>query len=736
MKTTIFNLNKWVLASALLGLLILPFSFTSCKEDIDDSAYAVADKDQIMELLQADTATYSDFIGILGRVRLGTSSNASLLSSVLASRGHYTVFAPTNEAVRAYVKDNYDTTDYTALTDDQLKRIAYNCIIDCGTDEAYELTDVQAYVDGTLPLSNLSDRRLQISTDDNSDVYINADAKILGSNVEASNGMLFTVDHVIMPSQLNVAELVQAAPNMRVMGKLLEVTGWADQLAEDVDAPNEYLTTYANEVGTAVKFPNVADFTFMETRYIKYTAFVETDSVLFNDWGIPLPEYDETTETIANWDAIMSALESKCEEVLGVNADHGDYTSEENAVNRFIAYHLLEGGMPLEGMVHHFNEYNYKPGSDYKNPQTQYYSVNIWDYYTTRGKYRGLLKITQLPDLDNRTADLDCGDHPYFLNRISKYDDSFDGSYKELSRTDNTPTNGLNIQVSSTNSSSTEGNNGANGYYYPINHVLVYNAQTQAALGSERIRMDFTTMLPELLSNDVRITKTYKYFPIDYFENVTKVNEATKIGYLHMPSTTGAWKDYQGDEFLFFGKFDFVIKLPPVPASGTYELRMGVSNNYLRSFVQIYGGTSPESTVPLGLPLDQRLVQGLSAHDGSADDINPEFPWVWDDYYDYDEELCRENDRDLRNKGYMKGPKYAQCLSGSNGNTLRDHIEKNAQYGPATRRILTTRYFDKDETYYLRFKCAVEYSAAQFFVDYFEYCPTSVYNGTTSEDVW
>lgn len=52
------------------------------------------------------------------------------------------------------------------------------------------------------------------------------------------------------------------------------------------------------------------------------------------------------------------------------------------------------------------------------------------------------------------------------------------------------------------------------------------------------------------------------------------------------------------------------------------------------------------------------------------------------------------------------------------------------------RYIITRQHLQKDKTYYMRFKCAVESSTSQFFLDYFEYCPSSVYGSVTGEDVW
>ena len=57
---------------------------------------------------------------------------------------------------------------------------------------------------------------------------------------------------------------------------------------------------------------------------------------------------------------------------------------------------------------------------------------------------------------------------------------------------------------------------------------------------------------------------------------------------------------------MVLGLYDFVLKLPPVPAAGTYEIRMGLSNNSLRGMCQVYFGNSPNDLRPAGLPVDMR----------------------------------------------------------------------------------------------------------------------------------
>lgn len=730
---------KWLCSTAVaMATLFSPITFYSCKENIDESAYAIAEKKQIVELLESDTAQYSNFIKILSDVKLGTSDNASKLISVLSSRGNYTVFAPTNEAFKTFLHDKLKLNSINELSDEQKKMIAYNCVIDNGDNAAYELADFPAN-GTTFGFATLDDRRLTSEQKASGDYYINADAKIIKSNAEASNGMLHTVDHVIFPSTQSVADIVASTPNTRIMGQLMALTGWKDKLDTKIstNAEDKYLKDYAGRIGTKEYFEGEGGkYPFMSKRRVRYTAFVEPDQVLHDEWGIPLPEYDENANSdnkIKNWDAILQALESKCEAVMGETAK-GDYTNEDNTLNRFVAYHILEGGMPLNGIVQHYNEFGYDLGSDTKNPQTKKLAVNIWDYYTTIGKHRALLKVTQVGGSDYNMAAGEDATH-YFINRISRYDDSFNGTYEELGHTPNSVANGLNVRIMEQNEVADENgdtkvypNNALNGYFYTINHILVNSKETYTALGSERIRFDVTTMLPEMLSNDLRISDGYQYFPKGYFSNILNEGQSTKIFYLSSKSTGGpGWKDAQGDEFLVTGAYNFVMKLPPVPKSGSYELRMGVVNNLLRSMVQCYldeGNSYP--VTPTSLPIDQR--------ENAATDW-PGKIWVKDEDNNFDEAICRECDRNLRNMGYLKGPNY-WCLNGSKGKTtVREHYTGGA-YGPNLRYIVKRQYFDKDKTYYIRFKCAVDNPNSQFFLDYFEFCPSEVYDSPTGEDIW
>ena len=723
-----FKLNLRLLSCGMSCLLLfgVATAFTACKENISEDAYAIKTKKTVEDYL-SDNPELSSIKAIFDEVKLGLSDNASVLSSTLSGYGNYTVFAPNNDAIAKYVSEQTGgaSTDYHDLSYDQKSALALNCIIDNGTTTAYELADFPS--NGMFAITNLKDRRVSSKQDAEGDYYINDVAKIVESNMEASNGMLHVVDHVIVPSDKSISDLIKEASNMRIMAQLFELTGYATDSFDLVKQNHEEETfekanlLHAGEIKSLAGVSN--DFEYQSKRYQGFTAFVEPDEVLNSDWGIPMPEYDESTKTISNWDAILSALKTKCEAIYGTE-DADDLKSSKNAIHKFLDYHVMEGKMVLEdrSAVHHWNEYGYTCGESYKVKSSERYTVDVWDYFTT--KLGSLVKITNTTD------------NEYYLNRVAEYNTSWNGSnmgdyqFKRVLYPNN-GNNGLDILASKKNTvgETTYENDGANGYYFPINHVLVNSSETAEALSSERLRIDFTTFFPELISNDIRGNKA-SYFPKGYFSGITNESTDTKIYYLQegFCGKGFGWKDYQGDEILATGQYDLTIKLPRVPKSGIYELRLACSNNSLRGMVQVYIGNSPNRMeTPTGLPIDMRETV----------DMIPGNPWVADKNVQYDELTCRENDRNMRNNGYMKGPQYFH-INGKNkdGEPVRN-IQGNSQDASALRRVLIAQYFDANKTYYLRFKSAIADEANnQLFLDYIEFVPSSVYNGTTPEDIW
>lgn len=699
----ITNIVRTVRRAALFAAAVLATtSLSSCKESLNEGDYAIASKQTVTEYLSSDT-TYSYIKALFDRVKLGRSEDASSLSSVMSARGNYTVFAPTNQAIREYM-DSLGISSIDAMDDETASLIAKSCIIDNGDDGAYETPDFPS-TGGAFAISNLNDRVLTCTADANSTYVINGTSPIVKENIEVSNGMIHIVSTVISPSADNLPDRIAAAPNMQVFAELLTLTSWADSLTQNLDQDYEKenyqeITDYrlASEPNHVIRRPT--------HRYIGYTALVETDDVLADALGVSIVK-DEKGK-VQNMDEVLAALKTKAKEWYPESTDD-DLTSGDNAVNRFVAYHLLLGSMPYDKFVRHLNEYNYKYG-DIKNPQTVNCPTDVWNYYTTMGKHASLIKITQVGD----GGDLGDVNHPIYVNRISEYDNGRSGDYHVTGIV----VPGVLITATNVVDGVNYDNNAQNGFYFPISGLLINDETNRDNLARERMRIDLCTMLPEMASNSLR-GKDYHLFPLGYFDNIMNESTDTKITYI-CDQGGGSWNDYQGDEFLFCGLFDFTLKLPPVPKSGTYEIRMGVGMNPMRGMAQIYFGSDPYRLSPAGLPYDMRQT---------VNENNTEIPWVADTD---DDEVNAENDKNMRNHGYLKGPQYFTITDGKAETPVRMRSGTVA----CVRRIITVARMEPGKSYYLRFKSALKKLDSQFFLDYFEIVPSNIYNGTEAEDIW
>lgn len=697
MRKSIFNIKNFAVVMGCALLSTSTLGLVGCSEEIDESNFAIKSEMTAADFILSNE-DYSMAKEIFSKVALG-SKDGSQIINVLAARGNYTIFLPNNEAVSEYLKTE-GVPSVAELTDEQLNLLAKSCIIDNENSPAYETADFPTT--GSFEKANLNDRLLSCMMEDSTSEYIiNGTSRVVDENNEVSNGFIHVVNRVVAPSAFTLDRLIGSADNMKVFAYLLKVTGWDKELVdnldisyEDPDRPKKY------------ELNNVAPFVNQQHRYLGFTAMVEIDSVYEALAGIE--KQLDSVGNLVNGEDFIPAIQREAEKHYGTMA-LTNFTHKDNALNQFVAYHLLKGKMAYNKIVHHFNEWLYKVG-DAKNPSRDY-PTNVWDYFTTMGPHPRLLKVTQVGNTTMASDIVDKNEHPMFINRISAHQNGPEDDYHEkyAKRT--------GIRLAATNGKFD--NNGLNGYYYPLRNLLVYDSELANEMHNERIRIDVSTVFHELLSNNVRGTE-YRHFENGFFENISRESPDTKLLYLMVPGLA-EWNDGQGDEFMVAGLYDFTMKLPPVPKDGTYEIRMGVAHNSLRGMCQIYFGSDPDRLKPAGLPYDMRQ---------QAKPENPEIPYQPDGD---DWEINYENDRMLRNQGYMKAPQYYTICNGKAETPIRQ------RYGTwsCVRRIITTANMKANETYYLRFKTALKKTDSQFFMDYIEYASTNVYNNPgKSEDIW
>ena len=73
-----------------------------CKENVDESARYVFNEQTIISYMEKHPETYSEYLDVLRNTNVSEISQSTVYQ-LLTARGHYTVFAPTNEAIYNYL---------------------------------------------------------------------------------------------------------------------------------------------------------------------------------------------------------------------------------------------------------------------------------------------------------------------------------------------------------------------------------------------------------------------------------------------------------------------------------------------------------------------------------------------------------------------------------------------------------------------------------------------------------
>lgn len=359
-------------------------------------------------------------------------------------------------------------------------------------------------------------------------------------------------------------------------------------------------------------------------------------------------------------------------EVYPQDAGITDITNRKNSLNRFIAYHIIEKQLSYEKFINAYDtEHMLKTRDMFEYVETMCPNTLI------EIKKERLTNLTNLINYNRETGKV-------IQIVLSNYD-----------------------------------NDATNGVYHEIDGLLVYSQEVENELSTKRLRFDSSSFFPELTNNNMRgsrfkqntITSLYNeqslhyQLPRNYIARITS-SEQTVVGYL---AGYHKFQNYEGDEIFLnasSGKlYDFTITTPPIPA-GIYEVRFGYLTNGKRGVAQLYF-----DNIPCGVPLNLNTY---------ATDNGWELPGsIPDDPMGY------ENDKMMRNRGYMKGPANYKVI------TPGWTTGQNARYSNAIlRRILGQFTFNEAGSHKLTVKGL---SGGEFMFDYMEFVPT---NAIENEDIY
>ena len=692
-----------------------------CKEEIDTSARYVFKEETILSYLEKHEV-YSSYVDILRQVNVSVLSD-SKMSQLLSARGVYTVFAPTNDAIQAYLEDlvkeglitepSWDAFPNERKLDSIRKVIVLNSIID-GGDELDALfyvadfpNDKDEFVLGTLNDKKLSVRKPKNQPDS---IYINDDCpvSVKERDILSINGIIHQMEKVIAPKDITAASYIQKCLDEKkgdflVCFRVIQACGLLDTLSKVRDEKYEelYQTGQIPDlIGMQVSYGFAeGDIGYApKHRLYGFTIFAEPDE-FWRSEGID-PNASDLLKKLTQW--ILDNHQYSDEDKFTTDEN---YKSENNLLYQWMTYHMLPMRIPKGKLVFHINEYGY----NLSRPDV--YSIPVYEFYTTMGKPR-LFKL-----IESKAS------NGVYINRFPITDNgrNVNCTGEEIGCDPDKVGSRINYE-----SPMAILNDMTNCNIYPISAPISYDDKTRNNLQKHRIRFDGMSLFPEAMNNDLRLKKAseerYKHVYIpntvrhyNYFENM---QQNAEMNFVYYNAWNDDWCNLQRDEMKAVGRFEVMFKLPPVPRRGTYEVRYKVLANSKRGIAQVYFGSNPEKLPAAGIPLDLTM-------DCRNDVTAKKVGWERDtDDDDYNAEV----DKKMRNNGYMKGPKSIN----SNDGTERDYSDREN-----IRHIFVRQTLDPNETYYIKLKSVLDEERKEFYMDFIEYCAKEIYdNPEKPEDIW
>ena len=643
----------------------------SCSDEPDDENFYTFTGEMMSDYFR-NRPEYSDFAYIVDQAGM---------TDLLSAYGHYTCFLPSNKVVENYLNKK-GLNSVKDLTLEQCDTIARTHLV----NNMYATIDMN---DGTLNTANMNKRYIQIThtvdKNDNSVVQLNLMSNIIFELKDDSveNGIIHPIDVLLENSNSSISDVLKANDRIRIFYEGLVATGLRDTLIKTKDESYDgskygtysYTSDFWREIAVAPE----------EKKY-GFTVFVEPDDLYekkFKEYGI------STSNGM-----VRALYDLACMIYDPVFADDDDYkaaygfdkiTDRNNPLNMFMAYHILTrdviGWNKLTPIEVHSGIVDGAIGIKIDK-------MNPCDWYETLMP-RTMMKLEQAT-VREYMGNSERGQR--YINR--RVDDKFsiDGSKIQ-------PTVEADYLQDA-----------PNGRYFYIDDIIAFNKDTQEKVLNDRIRMDFSTIFPEVMTMNMRLNgdptkddesskadQTFKngknyWFPKGYLDNVTMEGNGVLV---YRRPHWNFWS-YEGDEFNLFGDYDFTFRLPPVPYEGEYQIRLGFCALDTRGVAQIYFDGKPQ-----GIPVDMR--KRLSDETILGDQFGTN---KWADMTD---EEKAEDQKMLKNE-FVDNPR-------------------------TYRLVLCTVHINPKKDHYIRVRCTSSSKLGnnnEFMMDYLEIVPKSVYGISSS----
>lgn len=689
-------MHRFLINTSLLFTLALPLALVSCyDDDLPPESLYTYQNDMMSDYLKKNDR-FSEFAKIVEK-----AGRMDLLSTY----GTYTCFAPTNDAVSEYLKER-GLSSIDGLTVEDCDSITCTALV----DKIYYLVDLDGRTslrENNLMGSSVTVEAVMVPHDSSLDDDVTSDSVVTYrlnrsgmiiyelSNDSVENGVVQPVDKVISWSNQTLPYVMKDDHNIDIFNTCLAMTGLADsmQRVQDLSYEPRYWReekkmehTYFS--GAQWDYCHVPD-----QRNYGYTAFAVPDSILAEVYNIN------------TWEDLYDYACTKYTE--GAGADYYGKSEEalkdwRNPLHQLIAYHLLDRKGLYDKLYTNCTIFRRQI-----NPTEWYSTMNPnstlkVEYVYAANKFRGTSEPNNL--YINRMYDKDRDPNGNMTMRGAIVSKTVAPGLTQLAR---------------------------NGIYYYIDRLIDFGQETQEKVFNTRMRIDFYTLFPEFMNNDLRTeltagrgapedpdadAKNY-IFPVGYLDNVEMAEDGD---FIYQGCRNYYWS-YEGDEVNLRSdneSYDITFQLPSVP-SGQYQVRLGFTAMPRRGIAQFY-----IDNIPQGIPLDMRSPQTTEFEREKRG---------WQSYSSLSGEALDQCKKDMHNDGWYHGPVGVRYVTTGQNSLQNDNLLSTTNSAPFAdgcgllRKVIFEGYLDNKVKHTMRVRSVLSIGGAELMMDYIEIVPKSVY---------
>ncbi|MBP6023370.1 fasciclin domain-containing protein [Ferruginibacter sp.] len=240
-----------ILLTAIVGMLII-FYTESCKKIkyVDNTSTDL----NIYGYIKSNPDKYSSITAIVDK-----SGYAGFLNAY----GSYTMFVPTDSAVKIYLAEVSKTL--TTLTEAEAQSIVKIHLLE-------DTLTTASFKDGKLPTVTMYGQFLitgVINNSGTSTILVNRQGTITSANIKTGNGLIHEVDRVLKPAVKTVAELIAADPKFSIFKQALQATGYYDTIntINSTDPSLRRWFTVLAETDKALLDSGFANYAALKAKY-------------------------------------------------------------------------------------------------------------------------------------------------------------------------------------------------------------------------------------------------------------------------------------------------------------------------------------------------------------------------------------------------------------------------------------------------------------------------------------